>query len=554
MQHSSLIFSHSKKIVVTLSAGILIGVAYHTYVEQQRQSFLLEKIKQEICAHQEASHQAERSEESPAIIGSIDWSKVHNAVRNTVVQVVVHSALFNWLEPYKTPQQKMGFGSGFFIDESGLLITNAHVIDQFRAVYIQIPHFGKRRFDVEVIGVCPDRDLALLKVIPEDLAVIVQELGKLPILKFGDSDNVHRADEIMTLGYPLGQESLKSTVGVVSGRQHMAGHALIQIDAPINPGNSGGPSLNKEGKVIGVNSSGILEGGVQNVGYIITSNEVKLFLKQLEDIPADGGIKFLRKPFIGIIYGIGSDTITQYLNNPLPGGLYIVEVYPGSPLDKAGVQAGDMLYEIDGHRIDYFGDLQTSWSEDRISVIDYVSRLMPGEKIHIVVYRKGKRKELIAQFDFSTMPPVRMRYPGYENIDYEVIGGMVVMDVSLNHVHLLIQRNAHLVKYAELEDQLKSSVMITHVLPDSEASKTRVLADAMIIKEVNGKPTTNLEEFRKNVVDSMATGFLTIRTEGKVFTVLPFGRVLRDEPKLASTYFYNITPFTQRLIKQSGML
>ena len=550
MLHLPITSEQGKKVIITLCVGMLIGLLYSAYTEQQRQSLLLDKIKQEI-SQQPTPQQPEHPQENNSI-GSIDWSKVHNTVRNTVVQVIVHSAFFNWLEPYKTPQQKMGSGSAFFIDESGLLITNAHVVDQFRAVYIQIPHFGKRRFDVEVLGVCPDRDLALLKVIPEDLAIIVHGLGKLPVLKFGDSDNVHRADEIMTLGYPLSQESLKSTVGVVSGRQHMAGHALIQIDAPINPGNSGGPSLNKEGRVVGVNSSGILEGGVQNVGYIITSNEVKLFLRQLEDIPADDGIKFLRKPFIGMIYGIGSDTITRYLNNPLPGGLYVVEVYPGSPLDKAGVKAGDMLYEVDGHKVDYFGDIQTSWSEDRLSVIDYVSRLMPGEKIHMVVYRCGKRKELIAQFDFSTMPPVRMKFPGYENIDYEVIGGMVVMDLALNHVHLLLQRNAHLVKYAELEDQLKPAIIITHVLPDSEASKTRVLIDSMILREVNGKPTTSLEEFRKNVVDSLGTGFLTVKTEGKVFTVLPFERILRDEPKLASTYFYNITPFAQRLINQAS--
>ena len=542
---------HVQKIAIVLCVVATFSLAFFFFRSQHKQSVLLDKIKQELDMRRENS--PSETAAAPAL-GSVDWSRVHTTVRNTVVQVMVHSAVFNWLEPYKTPQQRMGSGSGFFIDESGLLITNAHVIDQFRAVYIQIPHFGKRRFDVDVIGVCPDRDLALLKVIPEDLAIIVRGLGKVPVLKFGDSDLVHRADEIMTLGYPLGQDSLKSTVGVVSGRQHMAGHALIQIDAPINPGNSGGPSLNKEGKVVGVNSAGIFEGGTQNVGYIISSNEVKLFLRQLEDIPADHGIKFLRKPFFGIIYGIGSDTMSSYLKNPLPGGLYVVEVYPGSPLDKAGVKAGDMLYEVDGHAVDYFGDIQTSWSEDKISVLDYVSRLMPGEKIHVVVYRKGTRKELIAQFDFSTMPPVRTRYPGYEDVDYEVIGGMVVMDLALNHVQLLLQHNAHLVKYVELEDQFKPAVLITHVLPDSEASKTRVLGDSMVLKEINGKKVTTLEEFRNNITESLSTGYVTVKVENNVFTVLPFARMMRDEPKFAAMYFYNVTPFTQRLLKQMGMV
>lgn len=538
-------------IIVGVFLTIWIGyVQYQQYQQQKVQALLLETMKAELDRGRSAGCMPQLN----SIPGAFEWGKVHALVRNTVVQVFVYSAHFNWSEPYKTPQQMGGSGSGFFIDESGLIMTNAHVVDQHRAVYIQIPHFGKRRFDVEVIGVCPDRDLALLKVIPEDLAIIVAELGAVPILKFGDSDTVRRADEVMTLGYPLGQQSLKSTVGVVSGRQHIDGHAMIQIDAPINPGNSGGPSLNKAGCVIGINSSGIVEGGAQNVGYIIPASEVLLFLKQLEDTPEQNGIKFLRKPFLGMISGNGSDAIAEFLHNPKQHGFYVVEVYPGSPFDKAGVKAGDMVYEIDGHAVDYFGEIQVYWSEDKVSLYDYVSRLMPGDVIHVVVYRNGERKELTTPFDFSAVTPIRMRYPGYEVIDYELIGGMVVMELTLNHIALFLQNNPQLVKYACLEHQMKPALIITHILPNSEASKARSLHPATIIKEINGKEVTTLEQFREYVAQSMHSSYLTIKAEGNVFAVLPFGRVLRDEPILSKAYFYHITPFVQELLKQMGMI
>lgn len=538
---------------ITLMIAVIIGcsaatIGYWVYAQQQTNNVLLENIKMQMS-------QRSPGEPLPPVGGeevSLAWGQVHEKVRDTVVQVFVYSALFNWLEPYKTPQQRVGVGSGFFIDASGLLITNAHVIDQYRAVYIQIPHFGKRRFDVEVIGVSPERDLALLRVIPEDLAIIVDELGAVPTLAFDDSDKVRRADEIMALGYPLGQQSLKSTVGVVSGRQHIDGHSLIQIDAPINQGNSGGPSLDTSGRVIGVNSSGIFEGGAQNVGYIIPSNEVKLFLRQLEDLPSDG-VKFLRKPYLGISYGYGSDALAQYLHNPTPGGFYVVDVYPGSPLAKAGVLPGDVIYEVDGNKVDYFGEMSVPWSEDKISAaVDYVSRLMPGDTIHIVAYRNGARKELVAQFAFSDATPIRLRFPGYEVIDYEVVGGLVVMELTLNHLPILLQKNSQLVKYAELEHQMEPVIIITHILPDSEASKTRALHAGMIIKEINGKKVRTLEQFRQQVAESLQSNFLTIKTEGNVFAVLPFMRALRDEPKLASSYFYQITPLVRDFLKKVG--
>lgn len=480
------------------------------------------------------------------------WGWVNSIARNSVVQVFSYRAEFNWIEPYKTPKQGMGAGSAFFIDRDGTLVTNYHVVEGQRGIYIQLPFFGKRRFDVKVIGACPERDLALIRVIPEDMAIIKRELGELPVLVLGDSDQVKRAEEVMTLGYPLGQEWLKSTIGVVSGQQHINGRYMIQIDAAINPGNSGGPSFDSSGKVIGVNTAGITEGGTQNVGYIIPANEVKLFLQQLDGAPVSRDVRFLRKPFLGAHFNESSEHMARYLGNPVPGGLYVVSVYKNSPADRAGLKVGDTVYEIDANLVDYFGDLRVPWSEDLVSILDYLSRLKLGDPLHIVYYRAGQRRETEVSFALTEFPPIRARYPDFEYIDYEVFGGMVFMDLSLNHIPILISKNPGLGDFMEFENQFDSVVIMTHILPDSEASKTRTLYPGSVIKEINGITVKTLEEFRNAVLESKKTGYLTLKVDNDVFTVISFTNALRDEERLSSNYFYRITPFVNRLILDSG--
>lgn len=477
------------------------------------------------------------------------WSIIQESLHNAVVQIFSFRADFNWLEPYKTPQQGLGAGSGFFIDQEGRLITNAHVINQSVAAFIQIPFFGKRRFDVIIEGICPERDLALLRVVKEDLDIIKEGLGgSLPIAKLGNSDEVKRASEILTLGFPLGQESLKSTLGVVSGRQNMDGSSMIQIDAALNPGNSGGPAINIHGQVIGVNSAIIKD--AQNVGYIIPSNEVKLFLDQLPIAPMSSqpGIRFLRKPFLGIIYNETNDNVADYLNNPRPGGLYVAGIYPGSLLEEAGLKKGDMIYKINGYTIDSFGEMKVEWSEDKISLIDYISRLMIDDKVNFVFYRNGKKEELTTTFTLTQHPAVRTRYPGYEEIDYEVLGGCVFMELALNQLPLLIKKNSLLSRYIELENQAKGQVIISHILPNSEATRTRILTPGTLVNKINNIEIKNLKELRAAIQDNADSSFITLEIDGGAFTVLSLERALKDEKYLSSRYFYTLTPLVKSLL------
>ena len=177
------------------------------------------------------------------------WGQVTKKYQNSVLQLFTWSHDYSWAEPFKAPEVSGSCASCFFINDDGLLLTNYHCVKNAVVMYVQMPLFGKKRFKVEIVAVCPDRDLALLKLTPQSYEEIVSVLGQLLVLEIDDQNTVNRGDDIMLMGYPLGQESLKSTTGVVSGLQYVYNRGIrFQLTAPTNPGNSGGPALNKEGK------------------------------------------------------------------------------------------------------------------------------------------------------------------------------------------------------------------------------------------------------------------------------------------------------------------
>lgn len=472
------------------------------------------------------------------------WRPIQEKVKDTVVQIFAQIAEIDLLQPYKTPAQGASSGSGFLINDQGDIITNAHVIDQACSCWIQIPSLGKRIIDVDVIGISPDRDIALLRITKEGLALIKKELGKIPFLPLGNSDLVRRADEVLALGYPLGQQSLKSTTGVISGREQH----LLQTSAAINPGNSGGPLLNATGEVIGINEANVPS--AQNVGYAIPINDLKIILPDLYKF------KLLRKPFLGVLFNNATEALTAFLGNPLPGGCYIVEVVVGSTLSKVGVERGDMIYAINGYPVDLYGEMTVPWSEDKISLIDYVSRLSVGEDVHLLIYRKGKRKEFKIKFNLVELPPVHKIYPSFEDIDYEVFAGMVVMQLTLNHIHILGPGATGLAQYAEIGSQKNPVLVITHIFPNSQVYRTRTLAIGSTINEVNGVKVHTLEEYRQALKKSMHTNFLTIeasdnvaRASDHVFAVLLFDKVLEQEPRLAQDYKYPMSDRVKELLR-----
>ncbi|MBP6892579.1 trypsin-like peptidase domain-containing protein [Candidatus Babeliales bacterium] len=463
------------------------------------------------------------------------WEKLQKNLQNTVVQLIVTKNEVNVLQPFKVPKQGQDLGSGFIINSDGEIITNAHVVNGAISIMAQMPSFGKHQFEVDLVGIMPEKDVALLKFKQEDIVMICQSLGSLSYLQLGDSDAVHRSQEILALGYPLGQQSLKSTTGVISGRET----GMIQMSAPINPGSSGGPSLNCLGQVIGINTAGIM--AAQNVGYIIPINDLKIFLNDLRA----GGL--VRKPYIGVYQSMATAELLKALNNPLPGGTYVVDVMKDSPL-FGQLKTGDMIYEINGLPVDLYGDVTVPWSEDKISTAEYISRLNVGEKVKLLVYRKGKKMNFECTFDRKKLLPIRQMYPEYEELPYEVFGGYVIMPLMLNHVPLLLQTSSSLAKYGEDKNQDKELLIITHVIPDSPAYRARLRLIGSILKKVNDVEVKTLADLQKALQKSKE--IITIETEENILVALDTQKVLKAEKVLAQKHGYAITPGMQQLLEK----
>ncbi len=543
---------NNKSIVLgglVIVASTLLGGSFYKLLEKQRNAATGEHSEEFVALQDSATpiDASMRSQIVERVISSSQlWRPVQDRAQDTVVQIFSHVAATNLLQPYAAPNLAATSGSGFFVSDQGDIITNAHVIDQAQGIWIQIPSLGKRIIDVDVVGVSPDRDLALLRVSPEGLDLIRHELGAIPFLPLGDSDLVRRADDVLALGYPLGQQSLKSTTGVISGREQN----LIQMSAPINPGSSGGPLLNTRGEVVGINQSGIVE--AQNVGYIIPVNDLKIILPDLHKV------KLLRKPFLGVLFNNSTDELTEYLGNPRPGGCYVVEVVKGSPLEKVGVRNGDMIYEMNGHSIDIFGEIKLPQVnvEDKVSIIDYVSRLAIGEKINLVVYRYGERKEFSLAFNFTDQPAIHEHFMGYEDLEYEIFGGMVVMPLTLNHIPMLASRAPGIVKYGESNYQVDPVLVITHIFPNSQLYRSRSVPVGATINEVNGKKVHTLQDFRDAMQSGVHTKFLTLRVADNVtrksenvLVVLQWDKVIAEEPKLSRDFRYPTTKVAQMLLQ-----
>jgi len=468
--------------------------------------------------------------------------RLEYVTQNSVVQVFAQIAEFNWKEPYKVRQEYERRGSGFFINNKGYIITNAHIIDQAKTMWVQIPALGLEPLFAEIVGFCPSRDLALLRINDQARSQIEKKLGSIPHLALGDSDVLERNDKVIVLGYPLGQYRLKSATGVLSGRESSRGRVFLQITAPINRGNSGGPLLDAQGNVVGVAIAAIIE--AQNIGYAIPINELKLIL---EDLSASS---FVRRGYLGGRFNFASDEYAQFLKNPVPAGFYVNKVFKGGLLEKAGICEGDMIYELNGYRIDAYGDVDVPWSNDKISILDVISRFKIGEQVGLVAYRKGQRLDVTFMFELTDPYPIRWIYPDYEAVEHELFGGMVIMELEENHLPYLIQIDPFLIKYEKTENRVDPALVITHIMPGSYAHQTRNLQPGFTIVEVNGIPVKTLQQLRNALSESVKTGFITLKTGDDIFVVFSLDKLAELEPQLAKDFVYDISTTLQNIIDQ----
>lgn len=298
------------------------------------------------------------------------WLGIMEKYKNSVLKIRSVKGLYDIYRPQNTPRDKEYSGTGFFIDiENGLIATNCHVVANSMGLSATIPNFGEKKFNLKLISLCQEKDLAICQVSVEDRKIIIGDKDPSDIdMVFGDSIKLRETETVMTIGYPLGQKNIKFTTGVVSGFHGNEDEpcvefyqesvedspSYIQITAPVNPGNSGGPLLNKEGQVVGINAAGYLYS--QNIAYAIGSRTfLSIYDPMVSPIFENINIKtpfVFRTPKYAFDYCAASDDLLkQYKihNSNIsiynPEGVYITNVYPDSVCDY--IQKGDILNLIE---------------------------------------------------------------------------------------------------------------------------------------------------------------------------------------------------------------
>ena len=272
-------------------------------------------------------------------------------------------------QPQDEEAQPRGIGSGFILSADGFVMTNAHVVEGAEEVLVTLP--DKREFKAKVVG-SPDKRT--------DVAVIKIEATGLPFVKIGDVSRLKVGEWVMAIGSPFGLEN-SVTAGIVSAKQRDTGDYLpfIQTDVAINPGNSGGPLINMRGEVVGINSQIYSRsGGFMGISFAIPIDEAMRVSEALRS-PA-GRVSRGR---IGVQIDQVTKDVAESIGLGKPQGALVRSVEAGSPADKAGVEAGDIITKFDGKLIERPNELQRM-----------VGNTKPGSKTSLTVFRRGGSKDL----------------------------------------------------------------------------------------------------------------------------------------------------------------
>src|SRR5207302_6985978 len=267
-------------------------------------------------------------------------------LKPAIVHVRVRREAPTSTDDSQEPQERRASGSGFLIDPEGVIVTNAHVVEDVTTAQVRL--FDGRRFTGKVIGRDSRVDLALLKL---------DGVKGLPTLALADSNRVRVGEFVLALGHPFGLEHTVS-FGIVSRKGApltvaAPGFDFIQTDAAINPGNSGGPLVNMAAEVVGVNSMAARNG---SIGFAIPANLVKLLVPQLA---TKGKVEW--GWLGGAIAEITEDDVER-LKLREARGVLVRDVMPGEPAARGGMRANDVIVEFDGTALDGPRDLQRAAS------------------------------------------------------------------------------------------------------------------------------------------------------------------------------------------------
>ena len=265
-------------------------------------------------------------------------------------------------------RQSAALGSGFIIDEKGIVITNNHVIQDADDIIVRVN--GDQEFKAKVLGADPLMDIAVLQL---------ETNKKFIPVAFGDSDKARIGDWVIAIGNPFGLGGTV-TAGIISARNRSIGLSryedFIQTDASINSGNSGGPLFDMEGNVIGINTAILGRNGSIGIGFSIPSNSAQIVINQLIEFGET------KRGWLGVRIQDVTKEIAEVEKLDKPRGALVASVAENSPSEKAGIKDGDIILEFNGQRINQMKELPA-----------IVARTQVGKNVEVKIWRD--KKEII---------------------------------------------------------------------------------------------------------------------------------------------------------------
>ncbi len=364
---------------------------------------------------------------------------------------------FSFEELYSNPKA-ISLGSGFFIDEDGLIVTNHHVVADSDEIHIKLS--DNTELPAIVIGIDAKTDLALLKI---------SSKRKFPAIKFGNSNKIRVGDVVIAIGNPLGFGG-SVTTGIVSSKGRDLGISIdelvddfIQIDAAINRGNSGGPLFNIYGEVIGVNTSIPAAGGGTNIGigFAIPSSTVQDIVTRLQKYG-----KIVRGRLDIVIQDVTPELNEALGISNVDYGILVVDVRPNGSGHKAGIKRGDLIIKFNGNKV-------TNTRKLKLHVADAYL----GEEVKLTIIRNNEEKEIAAKIEESLG----------ENNDMFLENTEVLHKMNTVFTNL----SPELIEKFALDPDSKG-ILVIHA-PIQEPPYDLKMGD--IILDINNKIVNNINEF-----------------------------------------------------------
>ncbi len=360
---------------------------------------------------------------------------------------------------YGAPQKRQtsALGSGFIIDEKGIVITNNHVIQGAEDVFVRVN--GEKNIKAKVIGADPGMDLAVLQIESDQ---------KFKPVKFGDSDTARIGDWVIAIGNPFGLGGTV-TAGIISARNRSIGLSryedYIQTDASINQGNSGGPLFNMEGDVVGINTAILGQSGSIGIGFAIPSNSAQKVINQLIEFGET------KRGWLGVRIQTVTKDIADVEKLDEPRGALVASVAENSPSDKGGIKAGDIILEFDGKKINEMSELPRIVAETEV-----------GKRVKLKVWRNKREitKEIIlgrleTSEDFKSQGLVT------EKPKEDVIDGLKIKVRQLNKDDIKernLPKNTTGLVITEIEkDSPVNYLQVNNIIVEAQKKKINTIGD-----------------------------------------------------------------------------